>query len=55
MEKLLGLILWQAKSENMMYMTTDVQILQKLHDYFDVQDTDSNKATEIDRISLHSY
>jgi hypothetical protein len=46
MEKFLGLIPWQAKSENIMYMTTDVQILQKLHHYFDVQNTDSNNATE---------
>jgi hypothetical protein len=55
MEKFLGLILWQAKSENIMYMTTDVQILQKLYHYFDVQNTDSNKAMEMDRISSHSY
>lgn len=55
MEKFLELILWQATSEKVMYVTTDVQILQKLHHYFDVQNTESNKATEVDRISSLRY
>ena len=55
MEKFLELILWKAKSEKIMYVTTDVQTLQKLHHYFDVQNTESIKATEMDRISLLSY
>jgi len=36
-------------------VTTDVQILQKLHHYFDVQNTKTNKVTEMDRISSLSY
>jgi hypothetical protein len=55
MEKFLELILWQATSEKIMYVTTDVQILKKLHHYFDVQNTESNKATEMYRISSLSY
>jgi len=55
MEKFLELILWQAKSEKILYVTTDVQILHKLHRCFDVRNTESNKATEMDRISSLSY
>jgi len=38
-----------------MYVTTDVLILQKLHHYFDVQNTETIKATEMDRISSLNY